>query len=78
VGGRGDTFGGEEKYIQGFVWDLKKRGRLKHHSIGWRIILKRGFKNKMGWLGLDLNEGIATKCGLLCIGYERCGFVTCG
>jgi len=23
VGGTGDTFGGEEKYIQRFVWDLK-------------------------------------------------------
>jgi hypothetical protein len=60
VGGMGDTFGGEEKYIQRFVWDFKEPGRLKHHSIGGRIILKWDFENNMGWLGLDLNEGIAT------------------
>jgi len=65
VGGTGDTFGGEENYIQRFVWDLKKRARLKHHSLGGRVILKWGFKNEMGWLGLDLTDGIATKCGLL-------------
>ena len=47
MGGTDDTFGGEEKYIQRFAWDLKNG----------RIILKWGFKNKMGWLGLDLNEG---------------------
>jgi hypothetical protein len=63
VGGRDDTFGGEER----FIWDLKKRGRLKHHSIDGRIILKWGFKNEMGWLGLDLNYRMATKCGLVCI-----------
>ena len=57
VGGTGDTFGGVEKYVQRFVWDLKIEGRLKNHSIGGRIILKFGFKNEMGWLGLDLNEG---------------------
>lgn len=63
------TYGGEEKYtcIQSFVWDLKKRCRLKHHSIGGRIILKWGFKNEMSWLGLDLNDRIATKGGLLCV-----------
>jgi hypothetical protein len=67
VGSSGDTFSVEEKYIQRFVWDLKKRGRLKHHSVGGRIILKWDFKNKMGWLGLGINEVIATKGGLWCI-----------
>ena len=65
MGGTGDTFGGEEKYIQRFVWDLKKRGRWKDHSLGGMIILKWGFKNEMGWLRLDLRDRIAKKCGLL-------------
>ena len=68
VGGTDDTFGGEEKYIQRFAWDLKNG----------RIILKWGFKNKMGWLGLDLNEGQQQRAGCCASGYERCGFVICG
>ena len=47
-------------------WDLKERGRLKHYSIGCRIILKWGFKTEMDWLRLDLYDRIGKKGGLMC------------
>jgi hypothetical protein len=53
VGAAGGTFGGEEKYIQGFVSELKEREQLKHQGIGGRIILKWGFNtgDGMAWTG---------------------------
>jgi hypothetical protein len=48
------TYGGEERYLQGFWWgNLKGRGHLEHTGVDGRIILSWIFKNWNDGHGLD-------------------------